>query len=137
MSAEKYDTQLFEQYSLNQIGVRVSTIYTSQLAHSSCPIHHLTSFQNLVHESASTLNWRYGSEQHLYASRCPTFEHIIYRMIGNETQVFTSWLHTTRLRLELLTGEMEVELLVAKCEGVSGMRLSTMHNSSARKYMRT
>lgn len=40
-------------------------------------------------------------------------------MLGDEAQIAAAWLHALSFGLELVAGEMEVDLLVAKLEGMA------------------
>ena len=48
----------------------------------------------------------------------PKRQNLIYRMLRDETQIFTARLHSRCFGLEFMAGQVEVDLLAAELEGV-------------------
>lgn len=83
-------------YSLNQVLIGVPHIDTPELAPSTSPIDHFTTFENL--ETSSVKLIKNG----------------IDGLIGQEAQVRTTGLHSSGLGLELFACQVQVYFLLAE-----------------------
>lgn len=55
---------------------------------------------------------------YLDSRRFPIIQHVVDRSLRDKAQVFTPGLDTTSFRLKLMTGEVQIDFLVAKLQGV-------------------
>lgn len=109
-----------KSHSLNQIPIWITAIYTPQLAHRARSINYFAAFENLEPCQSNLQSLRTKTRAHLYPSRLPSPQHIIDRVLGDDTEISGSRLDSLGFWLEFLTGEMEVDLLGAEFEGMAG-----------------
>lgn len=115
--------------SLNQILVRIPTVHTSQLSHRACTVDNLTSLEDLNMSISNQIStpWHPRARNiYLDPLRPPSLQHLLNRMLRNETQILRSRLHLSGLGFEFLARLMQVQLLLPENEGVSARALRIM-----------